>query len=60
VLRQIEALPRPRSLARQAASKGWHGTHLMSPKLITGMAMWLTRPLARVGAGMRHRARTGH
>jgi hypothetical protein len=47
VLRQIEALPRPKSLARQAASKGWHGTHLVSPKLTTGMAMWLAAQAVR-------------
>jgi hypothetical protein len=46
-MRQIEALPRPKSLARQAASKGWHDTHLMSPKLTAGMAMWLAAQAVR-------------
>jgi hypothetical protein len=46
-LHQIDALPRPRSIARQAESKGWHPTHLMSPRLTAGLAMWVAAQAVR-------------
>jgi uncharacterized protein DUF4238 len=46
-LRQIDALPRPKSLARQAVSKAWHPSHLFSPRLTTGMAMWVAAQAVR-------------
>ncbi|HTX06962.1 MAG TPA: DUF4238 domain-containing protein [Solirubrobacteraceae bacterium] len=46
-LRQIDVLPRPTSLARQAASKGWHPTHVMSPRLSARLAMWVAAQAVR-------------
>lgn len=46
-LRQIDVLPRPKSLARQAVSKGWYPTHILPPKLTTGMAMWVAAQAVR-------------